>query len=119
LPATVRVPDNIRKRVAFLACAKTDGTPVFCGSALFFSDDQDENKPAYLITARHVIDGIKGLLVSDVWVRINKSSGVAGWEAIALDRWILPDPHVDFQPNPSTGGDAVPDDYPEQPVAAD
>jgi hypothetical protein len=30
----------------------------------------------------------------------------------------LEDPHADLEPNPITGCDAVPDDYPEQPIAS-
>jgi hypothetical protein len=88
----MRVPDNLKKCVAFLGCAKADGTPVFVGSALFLGDDTDEPPLTYLITARHVIDRIKNLGVAEVLVRINTKSGTAGWTSVGFDHWLLPDP---------------------------
>lgn len=72
----MRVPSRIKKCVVFLACRKHNGTLVNVGSA-FFLQSRDK-KGCYLVTAKHVIEGVRGkLLLEEVSIRANSKDGHA------------------------------------------
>ena len=56
----MRVPDQVRKCVVFVGLKMADETFRACGTALFLEViHASENARTCLVTARHVIDGIR------------------------------------------------------------
>jgi hypothetical protein len=95
----MRVPDEILKCVAFLAYESTDG-PRLAGTAFFLGRDLGEPDyyAVYLVTAKHVIDGIREKAISDrVFVRVNQKEASAVALTTDLDSWVSDpdDPFVD------------------------
>ncbi len=83
------VPQEILKCVAFVGARKADGTYVYCGSAFFFGLDNGKGAcfRVFAVTAKHVIDGIRGLGCDEVWLRLNLANGTAEWRASRLQNW--------------------------------
>lgn len=86
----MRISNLVRKCVAFIAAPKADGSEVVCGTGFFVgkplpgtSADKYKAPGAppgthympsmymYLVTARHVLDGIRSLGLDELIVRIN------------------------------------------------
>ena len=97
------VPADFRKTVVFLG-RDTDGTTYPCASAFWVIDDVQSpeelargDRPAYLITAAHVIERLRRDHVPSFRIRVNLKSGEAVWlDAMGVDRWKEhPDPTVD------------------------
>jgi hypothetical protein len=87
----MRVPDSIRKCVAFIGYKLADGTPWFAGSGLFFGDDTTEPKYAFIITAKHVIKELQKRGLTEVWLRVNTRSGGCDWTSTDLSKWSFPE----------------------------
>jgi hypothetical protein len=96
-------PPDLLKCVAFLGYKDQVGEFHFAGSAFWVSragpeDIKDEYRPAYLVTAAHVIDKIQTDGAGRrVWVRMNtKSSGQESVDT-PLEGWRThPDKNVDI-----------------------
>jgi hypothetical protein len=72
----MRVRDEIRKTVAFIGYEdKQNGNFVPVGSIFFLGHDSkdgaDKSPRVYVVTARHVIDGLRGKGVTHAVVRLN------------------------------------------------
>jgi len=96
----MNIPDNTRKCVAFVGFQKANGTFHFAGSAFFLCKvDRAAGKVThvYLVTAKHVIDGIRRLGLSDVWVRMNMTNGESRWYRSGCSDWFVhpTDPSID------------------------
>ena len=65
-----------------------DGSRRFAGSVLFFEDDP--GKYGCMITARHVIDGIRNHGLTDIWLRLNNKSGGCEWIRTDESKWKSP-----------------------------
>jgi hypothetical protein len=89
----MRVTDPIKKCVAFIGQRKADdGDFVLRGSVLFFGDETaTPKKYAYIITARHVIDGIRKCGSTEAWIRVNTKSGGFDWVRTNLSDWKSPE----------------------------
>jgi hypothetical protein len=90
----MRVPDEILKCAAFLAYESVDGLRL-AGTAFFLGRDLDSRdyQAVYLVTAKHVIDGIRESAISDrVFIRLNQTGASAVSVASNLDSWV---PHPD------------------------
>src|ERR1700736_1209373 len=86
----MRVPDQIRKCVAFIGYKMADDSFELAGSALFFGDDSVEPKYAYVITAKHIIKGIREKYgLTDIWLRVNTKSRGCDWICTQVSRWIF------------------------------
>jgi len=83
------VPDNVRKSVVFLGYRMADGSMRFAGSAFFLGRDQEGEivKDVYLVTAKHVIDGIRKLGLAEFFVRANTSDGQSVWAKCQSADW--------------------------------
>jgi hypothetical protein len=68
------VPDNLRKSVVFLLYPLPDNKAELAGSAFFVGYGKDLLKPEaiFLVTAKHVIDGVKNLGINEVIIRVNQ-----------------------------------------------
>jgi len=94
------IPDNVRKCVAFLGLQMADGSFRLAGSVFWLGQDRADGQkagPVYAVTARHVIDGIRGTGVESVWFRINQAGGNAVWLKSELKDWFVhpSDPTLD------------------------
>lgn len=84
------IPDDVRKCVAFVGLKLADGTFRLAGSVFFLGrDKQGEPKadPVYAVTAKHVIEGIRGTGVEEVWLRLNLKDGDAKWFPTKICDW--------------------------------
>jgi hypothetical protein len=90
----MRFPDEVRKCSAFLQCQLASGRQKLCGSAFFVRiDDTDEGRATkfdvvsflYLVTARHVVDGIWDTLKKQVQIRGAKKgrSPISAWAVLS------------------------------------
>ncbi|NHZ38233.1 hypothetical protein [Massilia rubra] len=61
------------------------------GSVFFLEFPATDLKPqaSYAVTARHVIEGIRGLGISEICLRLNDVNGEAFWEKVPLNYWYL------------------------------
>jgi hypothetical protein len=93
----VIVPDNVRKSVVFLGYQMADGQMRFAGSAFFLGRDSAEKKATdvFLVTAKHVVDDIRKLGLTEVFVRANTTSGQSIWAKCQSTDWL-------FHPTDST-----------------
>lgn len=75
------VPDEVRKSVVFIGFRKADGSMQLAGSGFFLGKEKEEGRadPVFLVTAKHVLDGIRRLGIDTVYIRANLNSGEAKW----------------------------------------
>jgi hypothetical protein len=93
----MRVDDQIKKCVAFVALQKADKSYVFVGTVFFVARNNTENKHSYAITAKHVIEGIKSKGLEKVFLRVNLTTGQTGIIETEANQWIYhSDENVDI-----------------------
>lgn len=90
----IRVPDEIRKGVAFLMVSSTgreaDVRPV--GTAFWIQGPTGERGGArYLVTARHVIDSARAKGFEELWLRVDTAAGGVEFLRVPHDDWCLAD----------------------------
>lgn len=93
------VPDEVRKSVVFLGYQKPDGNYKLMGTGFFLTHIIGATQPAflpargrgfsYLVTAKHVIDGIRDNYAVKVSVRANHRDGLARWIETNIDEWLF------------------------------
>jgi hypothetical protein len=93
------VPDEVRKSVVFLGYKNMDGMYEFAGTGFFVSRIIGKEGPtfipsqgrgfSYLVTAKHVIDGIRDKNADMVGVRVNFRDGQARWVETDLSAWLF------------------------------
>lgn len=92
--------DEVRKCVAFIGFRMADGSYRVRGTGFFVNKKiigQENLTVSWLVTAKHVLDRIRGLGLDEVFIRVNMSSGKAEWHSAGkIDDWIFSkDPSVD------------------------
>lgn len=93
----MRVPEQIKKCVAFVGPKKLKDQPQPRGSVLFLGDHTPESKFGCMITARHVVEKIRNLGAKEVWLRVNRKAGGCEWISTDESDWIFPeDPSLDL-----------------------
>lgn len=90
------IPEDIRKCVAFLAIRAAEGEFKFVGSIFWIGQEQPLSPegrafadPIYAVTARHVIDAIRKLGTSEIYIRVNLRDGDSGWVRSDLGDWFV------------------------------
>ena len=84
------VSDDIRKCVVFLGYRLANGDYEFAGSAFYLGEISGERAVSVsLVTAKHVIDGIRHLGLDEVFIRYNEKSGESKWESTRLADWMF------------------------------
>lgn len=85
----MRIPDWVRKCLAFVGYADTAGNIYLAGSAFLVHHQafEDGTGFAYLVTAKHVIDGIRNKGCDTVQLRFEFSGEAPRWLPIPIDRW--------------------------------
>ena len=88
----VRIPDEIRKAVCFVAVRLAGGEFRFVGTAFLigrpFTDDPHHGF-VYTVTARHVVDGARDLGYDRLFLRGTSHAGEAIWWETKLADWLL------------------------------
>jgi hypothetical protein len=96
----MRIPDEVRRCVAFLGFRQpTGGPPKLAGTVFFASQDlglTPARRAVYAITAQHVIDGVrqKG---GQLCVRLNQREGGATWVDFEISRFRSHPNHPTFE----------------------
>lgn len=89
----MQIPKEIRKGVVFLGYRDDSGVEHFAGTAFYVSRTIAVGLGfTYLVTARHVIDGIRNKGQEPVLMRVNQTRGSAVWIETPIDHWT---PHAD------------------------
>jgi hypothetical protein len=87
------VPDQVRKCVVFVGYKNAKNEYELAGTGFFVSrpsrDPVGGYGFSYLVTARHVIDGIRSTGADSVALRVNNKSGRAQWVEIPLGNWLF------------------------------
>jgi len=85
------IPDEIRKCVVFVALEMANGEKRLVGTAWLLSRPIEGTNEVflYIVTTRHVIDGIRSKGLNKVFLRLNHSSGNAVWYETDLERWLF------------------------------
>jgi hypothetical protein len=85
------VRDDIRKCVVFLGYRLASGAYVYAGTAFFLGRTANGNtlEKYFLVTARHVIEGIRKLALQSVFVRANMKDGSSVWKETSVENWFF------------------------------
>lgn len=83
------VTDDVRKCVVFIGIKEEDNNYKPVGTAFFIGRKikSVDLMFGYLLTAKHVIDGLRDLGLKEVYLRINLDVGGAGWTSIPIEAW--------------------------------
>jgi hypothetical protein len=88
----MQIPKEIRKGVVFLGYRDSAGMERFAGTAFYVGRTIALGYGfTYLVTAKHVIDGIRRKGTDQVLMRVNQTKGKAVWVDTPIDHW-LPHP---------------------------
>ncbi len=87
----MRVSDSIRKCVVFVGYRMATGEFRRAGTAFYYARPiaDSGSSSVFLVTARHVIDGIRALGLNESCLRINFTDGSAQWLAIPIEAWFI------------------------------
>lgn len=85
----MQIPKELRKGVVFLGYRDDNGVEHFAGTAFYVGRTLAVGMGFnYLVTARHVIDGIRNKRRAQVLMRVNQARGSAVWIETPIDHWI-------------------------------
>jgi hypothetical protein len=88
----MKVNPTIRNCVVFIGLKMADDTFRLLGTGLIANYGNSHAK-SYLITAKHIINGIKNKLLETVYLRLNLKNGTSEWYPTDIKDWVL---HEDF-----------------------
>jgi hypothetical protein len=96
----MRIPDDVRNTVAFVAIRMADESVRFVGTAFVIARAPLPGMSqtfAFTVTARHVIDGVRSKGLDRVHLRVNWTDGGSRWWETPIDSWHFhpTDPSVD------------------------
>jgi hypothetical protein len=99
-PNNMDIPTEVQKCVVFVGYRPADGTERLAGSAFFVMKLTPEKLPLlgvrYVVTARHVVQGIRDKGIDKVLLRVNRKSGDAAWIETRVKDWNFhPDKAID------------------------
>jgi hypothetical protein len=93
----MQVPPDVKKCVVFIGLMKADESLVILGTGFLFVDQTRKVNVPVLVTAKHVLDGIKGTGLDEIYVRVNLKDDTSEWYVTKYTQWILnPDPNIDI-----------------------
>jgi hypothetical protein len=95
----MQIPSDLLRCVGFVAMELADGSKRLVGTAFFVGTLAPEGTGAfhYVVTARHVIDGIRNMGLDKVFLRVNLQNAEARWLEYSVRDWMYhpTDPSVD------------------------
>ena len=86
----MRIPPQVEKCAVFIGASKEEGNPDASGTGFLVNEESrvPGNTFMYLITAKHIIQGIvRKHAVQSIAVRFNFRDGTAQWVDIPLSEW--------------------------------
>jgi len=85
------IREDIRKCVVFIGYRMADGKMRLAGSGFFLGKESTEQKAdnVFLVTAKHVIDGIRRLGLPEVFIRANATNGTSVWVRCQSNDWLF------------------------------
>jgi hypothetical protein len=86
----MKINEKIKKCVAFLLYKNRDDYK-YAGTCFFIGKDKEVNKYSYVVTAKHVIEGVKSLGSSEVFIKINLIDSTTVLIATKTNSWIYHD----------------------------
>jgi hypothetical protein len=85
----MKLPENIRKCVAFVGLRLPDQRFSLLGTCFFIVRDDKPNGYSYVVTAKHIIEEIKNKELDEVYIRFNLTTGGANWVQTNLKYWFF------------------------------
>ncbi|HYM20700.1 MAG TPA: hypothetical protein VEW28_06830 [Candidatus Kapabacteria bacterium] len=84
----MQLPKEISKCVVFIGAKKQDGGYDYKGTAFWISRNSaiPEKIWTYLVTAKHIVDKIRGLSTG-MGMRVNRHDGTSEWIEIPINNW--------------------------------
>lgn len=87
----MKIDDEVRRCVAFVAIQKADESFVLKGTVFFIGREAaDGIGLAYAVTARHVIEKIRDQGLEEVFLRVNLKDGTLGYARTHISEWLFP-----------------------------
>lgn len=88
----MRVPDEILKSVCFIGYEMANGERRIAGTGFIFQRSLvGQGHVNCIVTARHVIEGIKRKGIEKVGLKLNSKSGRSLWHLLPMSDWYLED----------------------------
>jgi hypothetical protein len=89
----MQIPPEVLKCVVFVGYRMADGSTRYAGTGFFIgrATGYPDKHFSYLVTARHVIDGIRDKGIDSVLLRMNQKSDKAAWFSTKLRDWKMPE----------------------------
>lgn len=84
----MKVPEGIKKCVAFVGLQMADSTFRLLGTVFFVGRDDAPNMHTYAVTAKHIIEGTKSKGLDRIFIRFNLKDGDSTWLAAPINNWI-------------------------------
>jgi len=81
------IPQEVLKSVIFVGYKPHADKETVSATAFLLMRGGERLAFNYLVTARHVIDGIRNLGLDSIYIRVNTTSGDAAWKRTALKDW--------------------------------
>lgn len=80
--------DNYKKCVAFLQYQMSDGSYRYAGTCFFILHKSETKESGYVVTAKHVLDGVNNTGVSEIFIRLNLKDGSTRLFVTKIADWI-------------------------------
>lgn len=87
----MRINDKIKKTVAFLQYKLADGTYKYAGTCFFIQRNgkKENSQIPYVVTAKHVIEGVKKTGLASIFIKLNLTSGQTIAFETLIEDWLL------------------------------
>lgn len=85
----MRLPSDVKKCVVFIGLQMADSSMKIVGTGVLILDDISANRVEYIVTAKHIIEGIYGKGLQEVYIRVNLKDGTSDWITTQFRDWKL------------------------------
>jgi hypothetical protein len=85
----MRLPVDIKKCVVFIGLQMANKEMRIVGTGFLIFDDISQKSKAFIVTAKHVINGIYGKGLDEVFIRVNLTTGNSKWHKTEYKNWKL------------------------------
>lgn len=93
----MKINEKIKKCVAFLQYKMANGTFNYAGTCFFVCIERNGQKHVSVVTATHVLNGVKKLGLDEIFIRLNLKNGETETRGLKIDAWKAhPDNKVDI-----------------------
>lgn len=90
---TMRVPSEVKKCVVYIGLKLASGSMKIVGTGFFLFDDITGTEGQYIVTAKHVIQGITNKGLTEIWIRTNLKENSSLWHVSSHVDWKLNSDH--------------------------